>query len=176
MATESHLKGSRGSHNRTRKDARANGVKKMSQSKFDKEVTELKKRLSKVTKLLHEEATEGQCYEWKLKRRVQWPVKRLCARNLKNKISVWVKKEEILRVVEHEEEVHMMCESEQGVYLKEEKEDADTGFADKLMNKENSSYPYEKEEGDADVRYLEDLKDCFAETNEYGMLEGKELV
>ena len=57
VATENHLKGSRGSHNRTREDARANGVKRMSQSKFDREVVELKERLSKVTELLHEEAT-----------------------------------------------------------------------------------------------------------------------
>ena len=34
--TESHLKGSRGSHNRTREDARENGAKRMSQRKFDK--------------------------------------------------------------------------------------------------------------------------------------------
>ena len=109
VIVDNHLKGSRGSHNRTREDARANGVKRMSQSKFDREVVELKERLSKVTKLLHEEATGGQYYVWRLKRRVQWPVKRLCARNLKHKLSVWVKKEERLRAAEHEE-VHMMCE------------------------------------------------------------------
>ena len=59
MIVDSHLKGSKGSHNRTREDARANGVKRMSQSKFDREVTELKKGLSKVAELLHEEATKG---------------------------------------------------------------------------------------------------------------------
>ena len=51
VATESHLKGSRGSHNRTREDAIAMGVKRMSQSKFDREVVELRERLSKVTEL-----------------------------------------------------------------------------------------------------------------------------
>ena len=49
VATEIHLKGSRGSHNRTREDVRSVGVRRMSQRKFDREVTELKKRLSKVT-------------------------------------------------------------------------------------------------------------------------------
>ena len=39
---------------------------------------------------------------------------------------VFGKKEEILRVVEHEEEVHMMCEPEHSEYLDEEGEDADT--------------------------------------------------
>ena len=110
VAIEIHLKGSKGSHSRTREDARASGVKMMSQSSFDREFTELKKGLSKVVELLHEEATGGQCYEWKLKRRVKWLVKRLCARNLKRKLRVWVKKEERLKVAEHEEEVHMMCE------------------------------------------------------------------
>ena len=56
---------------------------------------------------------------------MQWPVKRLCARDLKHKNSVWVKKEERLRTTEHEE-FHMMCELKQGAYLKEEKEDANT--------------------------------------------------
>ena len=57
--TEIHLKGSRGSHNRTREYARENGVKRMSQRKFDREVAELKERLSKVIELLHEEDTRG---------------------------------------------------------------------------------------------------------------------
>ena len=118
VATESHLKGSKGSHCRTKEDTIASGVKRMSQSEFDREVTELKKELSKVAELLHEEATKGQYYEWKLKRMVQWPVKRLCARNIKRRLSFWVKKEERLREAEHEEEVHMMCEPKQGVYLK----------------------------------------------------------
>ena len=64
----------------------------MSQSEFDREVTKLKKGLSKVAELLHEEDTKGQYYEWKLKRRVQCPIKWLCARNLKHKLSVLVKK------------------------------------------------------------------------------------
>ena len=158
VATEIHLKGSKGSHNSTRKDTKASGVKRMSQINFDREVTELKKRLSEVAELLHEEATKGQYYVWMLKRKVQWPVKRLCARNLKHKLSVWVNKEERLRAAEHEEEVHMMCEPEQGVYLEEEKEDADTGFADKLMNKENSSYQYTKGNEDVDENSIEDFK------------------
>ena len=57
VATESHLKSSKGGHNRIREDARTNGVKRMSQNKFDREVAKLKERLSKVTVLLHEEAT-----------------------------------------------------------------------------------------------------------------------
>ena len=73
-----------------------------------------------------------------------------------------MKNEERLRAAEHEEDIHVMCEPEQGVCLKEEKEDADTVFADKLVNKENSSYQYTEENGAVDVRYFEDLKDCFA--------------
>ena len=41
VATGSHLKGSKGSHSRTKEDAIANGVKRMSQSEFDREVTEI---------------------------------------------------------------------------------------------------------------------------------------
>ena len=89
VATGSHLKGSKESHSRTRDDARASGVKRMSQRIFDREVTELKKRLSKVIELLHEEAIGGRYYVWRLKKKVQSPVKRLCARDLKHKHSVW---------------------------------------------------------------------------------------
>ena len=70
----------------------------------------------------------------------------------------------------------MMCELEQGVYLEEEKEDADTGCADMLVNKANSSYQYEKEEGDVDVRYFEDLKDHFGKQNQHGRMEEKVSV
>ena len=44
------------------------------------------------------------------------------------------------------------------------------------MNKENSSYQYTDENEDVDVRYFEDLKDCFAETNQHGRMEEKALV
>ena len=109
-----------------------------------------------------------------------------------------MKEEERLRVDEHEEEVHMMCEPKQGVYLEEEKEDADTGFADKLMKKENSSYQYTKENEDADTEFddkllnkanssyqyteenedvdekpIEDFKGCFEETNQHRRMEEK---
>ena len=86
--TEIHLKGSRGSHNRTKEDTRAMGVKRMSQSKSDREVAELKERLSKLTELFHEEATGGHYYVWRLKKKVQLPMKRLCAKDLKHKHSV----------------------------------------------------------------------------------------
>ena len=62
VATEIHLKGSRGSHSRTRGYSRANGVKRISQRKFEREVVELKESLSKVTELLHEEYIGGQYY------------------------------------------------------------------------------------------------------------------
>ena len=65
----------------------------------------------------------------------------------------------------------MMCEPEQSVYLEEEKEDVDTEFAYKLVNKENSSYQYTKENEDVDVRSFEYLKDYFAKTNQHGRME-----
>ena len=99
----------------------------MSQRIFDREVIDRKKMLSKVTELLHEEAIGGQYYVWRLKKKVQCPVKRLCARDLKHKHHVWMKKEERLGEAKHED-VHVMCEPEKGAYLEEEKEDADTEF------------------------------------------------
>ena len=70
---------------------------------------------------------------------MQCPVKRLCARNLKHRHSVWVKEEERLRAAKYGE-VHVMCELEQGVYLEEEKDDVDTEFFVKLLDMERCSY------------------------------------
>ena len=41
------------------------------------------------------------------------------------------------------------------------------------MNREKSSYQYEKEEGDVDERSIEDFKDCFVEIFQHEMLEAK---
>ena len=76
---------------------------------------------------------------------MRWLVNRLCARDLKHKHSVWVKKEESLREADHEEEVHVMCEPDKGEYLDEEGEDADRKCTEKLMDLVKSSYQYEKE-------------------------------
>ena len=57
VVVENHLNGSRGSRNRAKEYASVVGVKRMSQSKIDREITELKERLSIVTELLHEEDT-----------------------------------------------------------------------------------------------------------------------
>ena len=73
--------------------------------------------------------------------------KEVMARNIKHKLSVWVNKEERLRESEHEEEVHVMCEPEQGEYLDEEEENDDIAFTDKIMDMEKSSYQYKKKKG-----------------------------
>ena len=70
VIVDNHLRGSRGSHDRVKKDGSVVGVKRMSQSKINREITKLKERLSIVTELLHEEDIEDQYYGWKLKRKV----------------------------------------------------------------------------------------------------------
>ena len=49
VIVDGHLKGSRGIHNRVKKDSSAVDIKRISQSKFDIEITELKERISIVT-------------------------------------------------------------------------------------------------------------------------------
>ena len=79
-----------------------------------------------------------------------------------------MKNEERLRAAEHEEDIHVMCEPEQGVFPEEEKEDANTEFDDKLMNRENSSYQCAEENEDVDEKSIEDFKCCFAEIDQHG--------
>jgi hypothetical protein len=69
MTTDSH----EGSHiKRKRKDAKENGIKGMSQEDFDRELDELKERLSMIEKLL-DEGEKDQWYGWILrKKKVRW--------------------------------------------------------------------------------------------------------
>ena len=87
-----------------------------------------------------------------------------------------MKNEERLRAAEHEEDIHVMCEPEQGVFPEEEKEDANTEFDDKLMNRENSSYQCAEENEDVDENSIEDFKGFFTETNQHGRMEEKASV
>ena len=82
-----------------------------------------------------------------------------------------MKEEERLREAEHEEEVHVMCEPEQGEYLDDEGEDVDTDFINKLMDLEKSSYQFTEENEDVDEKSIEDFKGCFVETNQHGRME-----
>ena len=52
----------------------------------------------------------------------------------------------------------------------------DTEFADKLVNKENSSYQYTEENEDVDENSIEDFKGCFAKIDQHGRMEEKASV
>ena len=62
---ENHLKGSRKGHKKEKKDARAYGIKKMSQIEFDRKLTKLEEIISLLRKLLQDDAKD-QCFEWNL--------------------------------------------------------------------------------------------------------------
>jgi len=61
MTVNSHIKGSKGSHDRLKEDASTVGIKGVCQKEFDKEVIEIKERLSKMMKLLQEEDENQRC-------------------------------------------------------------------------------------------------------------------
>jgi hypothetical protein len=69
MTIDSH----EGIHNkRKKKDAKADGKLRMSQEDFDRELVELKERLSMIEKLL-DEGEKDQWYGWILrKKKVRW--------------------------------------------------------------------------------------------------------
>jgi len=54
MTTDSHGRGSKRCHKQRKEDSRAIGREHMSQEEFDREIVELKERLSIIMKLLHE--------------------------------------------------------------------------------------------------------------------------
>jgi hypothetical protein len=102
----------------------------MSQEEFDKELIELKERLSMIMKLLKE---ENHGYGWNLRRKVKWPIEQLYVRKLrhrlKHRLDAWIKEPE-LREVEYRKSLEAgptvhFCELKQGVVLGEEDEAQD---------------------------------------------------
>ena len=91
MTSNSHARGSEGSHNELEEDVKAIGIKRsMGQEIFDKQVAEIRESLSKIMKLL-QESSEDQFFEWILRtNKIQWP--RLHKRLQQRRVS-WLKEE-----------------------------------------------------------------------------------
>ena len=78
MTVDSHKRGSRERHNELKEDAKTTGMKRrMNQEGFDKEMAEIKERLSVMMELL-QRSEEERYYGWILrKKKVKWPVLQL---------------------------------------------------------------------------------------------------
>jgi hypothetical protein len=130
MTIDSHER----SHNRRKKDAKADGRLKISQEDFDREMVELKEKLSMIENLL-DECEKDQWYGWTMKKKkVKWKLLQTRLRQ-----SMYAKRE--LRVAEYGMQV-IYCEPEKGDILGEGYEENER-LAGSLMNSLQSSYQHD---------------------------------
>jgi hypothetical protein len=59
MAIDGHYRGLERIHNKEEKDANANGIKKINQEEYDKEMIELRERLNVIHMFLHRNIAES---------------------------------------------------------------------------------------------------------------------
>ena len=99
MNMGSQLNNSEGSH----RDDKENGIRKMSDEEYERELVEIKAQLNALTKLIqHNE--DNQQYGWNLRKRVKCPVEILWAKKQRQKLRHRLKEE--LKTTECEEAVH----------------------------------------------------------------------
>jgi hypothetical protein len=68
MATEGHGRGGKKNHQQQRKD------------EMDEELTEIRERMEELALRMQQDAKTHWVYEWPMKGKVKWPVKKLLAR------------------------------------------------------------------------------------------------
>jgi hypothetical protein len=98
-------------------------------------------------------------YEWPLRRKVKWPVKKLLARRQRILLRGWLRYVESLR--DEEEMVHI-CEPETGKNLSDEEERSVSG----LMGCQEGIDEFLNCQVGNGMRSLEDIIDCQEDNNE----------
>jgi hypothetical protein len=108
MATEGHGCGGKKNHQQQRKD------------EMDKELTEVRARMEELALRVQQNAKTHWVYEWPLRRKAKWPVKKLLARRQQRLLRRWLRYVKSLRATE--EMVHA-CEPEAGRNLSDDEEE-----------------------------------------------------
>jgi hypothetical protein len=121
---------------------------------MDLELNEIRARMEQLTLKMQQNAKAHWVYEWPMKKKVKWPVKRLLARGQQQLLKRWMRYVKSLR---DEEEVVHICEPEVGRHLSDEEEmRSDKDFINCQESRDGFSYCQVGNE----MRSLEDLIDC----------------
>jgi hypothetical protein len=96
MTIDSHDRGSERSHNQEERECQRNWRKQMSQEEIDRELVELKERLSIIMELL-QESNEDQRQGWNVRKKVKWPIVHLFMKKLMHIMNVFLRTEEKLK-------------------------------------------------------------------------------
>jgi hypothetical protein len=87
---------------------------------MDLELNEIRARMEKLTLKMQQDAKVHWVYEWPMKKKVKWSVKRLLARGQQQLLKRWLRHAENLS--DTEEEMIHICEPEIGRHLSDEEE------------------------------------------------------
>ena len=107
MATEGHGCGGKKNHQQQRKD------------EMDKELAEIRARMEELALRVQRNVETHWVYEWPLRRKAKWLVKKLLARRKQRLLRRWLRYVKSLRPIE--EMVHV-CEPEAGRNLSDDDE------------------------------------------------------
>jgi hypothetical protein len=142
MATEGHERGQRGDR------------QKKSKAEIDEELAEIRERMEQLTLKIQQETKTRWTYEWPLKRKEKWPVRRLLARKQQQELRKWLRYAENLS--DTEEELVCICEPEVGETLSDEEGRSVTG----LINCQEGRSELSSCQVGNGRRSVDDLIDC----------------
>jgi hypothetical protein len=142
MATEGHERGPREDCQQKRK------------AEIDEELSEIRAQMEKLAFKMQQDAKVHWVYEWPMKKKVKWPVKKLLARGQQRLLRMWLRYVKSLR---GEEEMVHICEPEAGRNLSDDEEKrSEKGLRNcQVSSEESSDFQVGNEMGS-----LEDLIDC----------------
>jgi hypothetical protein len=142
MATKVHGHGGKKNHQQQRKE------------KMDKELAEIRVRMEELALRVQQNARTRWVYEWPLRRKAKWLVKKLLARGQRRLLRRWLRYMKSLRATE--EMVHA-CEPEAGRNLSDDEEERSL---EDLMNCQGGSEESSICKEGNEMGSLDDLRDC----------------
>jgi hypothetical protein len=148
MATKVHGCGGKKNHQQQRKE------------KMDKELTEIRVRMEELALRVQQSARTRWVYEWPLRRKEKWLVKKLLARGQRRLLRRWSRYMKSLRATE--EMVHA-CEPEAGRNLSDDEEERSL---EDLVNCQGGSEESSICKEGNEMGSLDDLRDCQVSSKE----------
>jgi hypothetical protein len=87
---------------------------------MDKELTKIRVRMEEISLQMQRDAKTHGVYEWPLRRKAKWPVKKLLAKGQRRLLIGWLRHAECLK---GEQEMVHICEPEAGINLSYDEEE-----------------------------------------------------
>jgi hypothetical protein len=134
---------------------RRGGHQKKSKEEIDDDLSEIRARMEQLTLKMQRDAKLHWVYEWSMKKKVKWPVKRLLARGQQQLLKRWLRHAKNLSDIE-ENMIHIY-ELEVGRHLSDEEE---VRLDKDIINHHKSIDGFSYFQVGNEMISLEDIIDC----------------